>query len=283
MFTSSIGLASEAIYMVDSTYVPHTIVLQVYGLMMRSKDNLGILMEYLPLGSMSTRKLNDLWVQSGQADPFELLEKRNTFVLGLISGLDYLHSNNIVHRDVKPEKVLLHGKRPEPKISGFGLSEVSAVQAFVLGPEAFQKTTLPTKVHSSNELMINCILLHLQQAIDSSQASLHSVVGTILYMAPEFFAGSTEAGKISYKKTVDIYSLAMVIYQVYTEAHTTDFYPNARQVHMLLTQKIQGRKPMMERLNIDLPKSLATLIGRAVDMDPLKRPTLDQLAKALYD
>ena len=42
----------------------------------------------------------------------------------IISGLDYLHKNNIVHRDIKPENLIINRKTKELKIVDFGLSNI---------------------------------------------------------------------------------------------------------------------------------------------------------------
>ena len=47
-------------------------------------------------------------------------QQRLDILLGIARGLDYLHSNGIVHRDVKPANVLLD-ESLQPKIADFGL------------------------------------------------------------------------------------------------------------------------------------------------------------------
>jgi serine/threonine protein kinase len=47
--------------------------------------------------------------------------------LGLLAGLEYLHSKKVVHRDLKPDNILLFGTEPVPKISDFGISKVNDV------------------------------------------------------------------------------------------------------------------------------------------------------------
>ncbi len=42
----------------------------------------------------------------------------------IISGLEYLHKNNVVHRDIKPENLIINRKNKELKIVDFGLSNI---------------------------------------------------------------------------------------------------------------------------------------------------------------
>jgi serine/threonine protein kinase len=44
---------------------------------------------------------------------------------GIVDGVAYLHSHRVVHRDLKPDNILLYGSTLIPKISDFGLSKVS--------------------------------------------------------------------------------------------------------------------------------------------------------------
>jgi non-specific serine/threonine protein kinase len=100
-------------------------------------------------------------------------------------------------------------------------------------------------------------------------------------MAPEFFRESSDTTPVRYKKTVDIYSLAMVIYQVYTGAPDDDFYPGVQTIPGFIRDKSMGVKPMMNLLENGVPESVAIVLDRAVNKDPKQRPSLVGLAIAL--
>lgn len=74
------------------------------------------------------------------------VKKAVEIALGIIQGLEFLHSRRIVHRDIKPANVLLQGDTP--RLTDFGMSRVvlgNAVSMQVSGtpyymaPEAFSR------------------------------------------------------------------------------------------------------------------------------------------------
>lgn len=69
------------------------------------------------------------------------------FLLQILSALHYIHKQKIVHGDMKPQNILLHGKDYEVKLADFGISQAISSQTFLFdqvgsipycSPEIFQ-------------------------------------------------------------------------------------------------------------------------------------------------
>ena len=80
---------------------------------MKSKQ-LGIVMEKAEHGSL------DLWI--GKIDRDRLTK----IALGIVDGLQYVHSQKVIHRDIKPQNILMCGPKDDmiPKIADFGVAKV---------------------------------------------------------------------------------------------------------------------------------------------------------------
>jgi len=90
----------------------HPNIVRLFGTTKLDGDRFGIVMEKVDNGSLDMHmfKLNQ-----------EMLVEVS---LGIIDGLQYVHSRKVAHRDLKPENVLLSGPQMIPKISDFGVSKV---------------------------------------------------------------------------------------------------------------------------------------------------------------
>lgn len=142
-----------------------------------------IIMEYIPGGDLG--KI----ISDEGAFPEDMTQ---TMSKQLLSALGYLHTNNITHRDVKPDNILINTIEPlEVKLTDFGLSKV----------------------------------------VDTEQTFLRTFCGTLLYCAPEVYTeyaeyddnGVRNRGKKMrrvpgqrYNHAVDIWSLGGVLFYTMT-------------------------------------------------------------------
>ncbi|CAD7955965.1 unnamed protein product, partial [Amoebophrya sp. A120] len=93
----------------------------------------------------------------------------------MAAAVEFIHSQNIVHFDLKPANFLLFENRTKIKVSDFGLARV------------------------------------LEQ--DKTHISRHGQCGTALFMAPEaFFQGDQYESSMKMKPGTDIWSLGIILY-----------------------------------------------------------------------
>ncbi len=88
-----------------------------------------IVSEYADGGSLADR----LKAQ-GRLSPQKTVE----MIIGILNGLEFLHSRQIIHRDIKPQNILLQGDTP--RLGDFGISramQTTAVSSTIVGTDAY--------------------------------------------------------------------------------------------------------------------------------------------------
>lgn len=154
--------------------------------------------------------------------------------LALCDALRHAHSRGVIHRDVKPQNILIPddpADRGPAKLTDFGGARLDGEQALT---------------------------------------ATGDVLGTFAYMAPEQSEGRVAGPQ------ADLYSLALVLYEALTGENPVRAATPAATV-----RRIGGRLPPLRRMRRDVPKRLAFAIDLALDPDPARRGSLDQLAHAL--
>jgi mitogen-activated protein kinase kinase kinase len=162
--------------------------------------NLNIFLEYVPGGSIA-----------------EMLKQYNTFqepliknfVRQILAGLSYLHSRDIIHRDIKGANILVDNKGGI-KISDFGISKRVEASA-MLGSSAV-----------------------------SGKGHLHrpSLQGSVYWMAPEVVR------QTAHTKKADIWSLGCLVVEMFIGAHP---FPDCSQLQAIFAiGNNQARPPAPE-------------------------------------
>lgn len=203
-----------------------------------------IIMEFVPGGDLGKMIAEDI--------PFNETMVQ-TMAKQLLSALGYLHANNITHRDVKPDNILINAIEPlEVKLTDFGLSKM----------------------------------------VDTEQTFLRTFCGTLLYCAPEVYTeyaeyddkGIRNRGKRArrvpgqrYNHAVDIWSLGGVLFYSLTGAPP---YPvktgisYSELLHMIMTTMLNVvplRQYSISQQGIDF-------ISRMLQRRPEHRDSIDELS-----
>jgi serine/threonine-protein kinase len=154
-------------------------------------------------------------------------------------ALAYAHERGIVHRDIKPDNVLLAGYPVEGRVTTAVVADFGVAKALDVArrtPGIAQQGTLT-----------------------AAGASL----GTPGYMAPEQIAADPNA---DYR--VDIYAFGITAYEAL--AGKTPFH--GRPPHALLAAHLSEQPPSLAEQRQDVPAALVSLVMRCLEKDPNKRP-----------
>jgi len=123
----------------------------------------------------------------------EIIERLEDIAMGIVKGMEHLHTNNIIYRDLKPGNIGFDEKTQQVKIFDFGLARVIL----------FDQTE---KTNSNNK--------------EGQPRLMTRKIGTPRYMAPEISRGES-----NYGFAVDVYSFSILLWQLVTDRVAFDnFY-----------------------------------------------------------
>jgi hypothetical protein len=164
----------------------HPNVLRFYGLVTQGDYVVGIMTEFAASGSLASF-MRRKGAVAGQASGFLPLQCRVQLALQAANGMAYLHSQKVVHFDVKPDNLLVDGGWSTPggpslKVADFGLSVVKA---------------------------------------NTFCSNVHDLRGTLPYMAPEMITDHQHV-----TEAADVWSLGVVFWEMLTlESPYADILP----------------------------------------------------------
>jgi eukaryotic-like serine/threonine-protein kinase len=149
----------------------------------------------------------------------------------MCQGLEAAHHQGVVHRDIKPQNMLILPESGDLKIMDFGIARVSEVK------------DAP------------------QPRADSGLTTAGTVMGTPDYMSPEQAQGSPADFRS------DIYSLGVVLYEVFTGRLPF----TGENVMQVVLAHIQQQAARPRSLNPKVPPSLERIIVRCMEKVPGRR------------
>ena len=172
------------------------------------------------------------------------------------AGIQYLHTQNSIHRDIKPGNILVDSQNPPVvQLTDFDLSKC-------LEPE------VETSLMTSN-------------------------VGTLAFKAPEFFQ-RTSPGKIEYHRNVDIYAAGLTFLAILQarkeqkllipqiESPMDDSELRVPSIGLLIAERIKYKVPELNIVKTEGPsRSLKWFISQMTSVNPEERLSAEKVLDIL--
>jgi Tol biopolymer transport system component/tRNA A-37 threonylcarbamoyl transferase component Bud32 len=150
-------------------------------------------------------------------------------------ALAYAHAEGVIHRDIKPDNILLSGGTAV--VTDFGIAKaISAART--------------QDVHAS-------------RSDDGTLTQVGSSIGTPAYMAPEQAVGE------SVTTAADIYSWGVVAYELLAGAHP---FAGRTGTSQLIAAHIAETPRPLSALNTEVPPDIVTLVMQTLAKNPQDRP-----------
>ncbi|KAF5480281.1 hypothetical protein F2P56_001043 [Juglans regia] len=151
------------------------------------RENLYLVMEYLNGGDLYSLLRNLGCLDEDMA---------RVYIAEVILALEYLHSLNVIHRDLKPDNLLI-GQDGHIKLTDFGLSKVGLINS----TDDLRPSVSRTGFLGDDDLKS-------QSSVKREQRQKQEVVGTPDYLAPEILLG------MGHGATADWWSVGVIIFEM---------------------------------------------------------------------
>jgi len=216
----------------------HVNIIKLYGVE-KTVSNIYLVLEYANGGN-----LQQYLTHYQKKNKNQLPVKTVQFLIkNITSGLEYMHKNNMIHRDLKLDNILLHFKNADKNID---YDKVDIMEATILIADlGYAKI--------------------LENAFDETK----SICGTPIIMAPEMinlrFMNNSFSKKLTYNFNVDKWSLGAITYQLLFGI--PPFL--AKNVNELFKEIMKGKYIISS--NIKLSIETVTFINGLLQFYPEKR------------
>ena len=221
--------------------ISHPHIIKYHYSFFDDNENLYIILDYINNGDV--KKLIKSYNTLNIKLPEELIWN---LLLQCMSGLVFLHDKGIIHRDIKPQNLLLDNNMTI-KIGDFGCSTIYNDLGYIENSNEFQFT--------------------------------HTTVGTLDYMAPEVF------DNLVYTEKADIYSMGASFFEMcyflppkqYILSKNKTKVPYSEQLLKIINLMLE--KDMNKRLG---SHEIFEMIKKEYSKKYVKNSSIDSLIRCLY-
>jgi serine/threonine protein kinase len=239
----------------------HPNIAAFYGVScMPSTGQVLLVTEYCARGSCADMLYHGGYRRDRHSRPSALEEEerksaRTAFfkvVLGISQAMQYCHARSVVHRDLKPDNVLLDDQG-QPKLCDFGISRLQ--QASVPGGMTMQQMTMT------------------------------GGVGTPVYMAVEMITGGSHPSipSIQASSRVDVFSMGVLMWTLWT--HELPYQSEGRRMtpFAFMAAVVGGMRPPLPSAEGPggCPEQLRRLMERCWAGEPSDRPSFAEVTREL--
>ncbi|KAI8506195.1 hypothetical protein Bbelb_156220 [Branchiostoma belcheri] len=178
---------------------------------------------------------------------------RRDLAVQLADAITFLHKNRIVHRDIKPQNVLLSGNEAflVLKVVDFGLARVLS------GPN--------------------------NGADNLDRHYMQSTVGSMYYVAPEIYHGLVNGGQCRYTSSVDIFAVGLLLWAMFDglsipgtcgdDRYLTPFVGAETDPTPIARAVTEGNTAELRVMEHEVNSRCKTLVRRMLNRDPKERPS----------
>ncbi|KAG0569143.1 hypothetical protein KC19_6G068000 [Ceratodon purpureus] len=238
--------------------VQHPNVVRLIGCGFIEESKTGLLV--MELMNLDLRKLIDSRLEEASISPFSPIVAID-IMLQIAQAMVYVRKHNVLHRDLKAKNILIN------------LCNLPMHYSLIES----HSMKLP---HVQEHFVAKLADLGLAKWQPQSSDVFTLDLGTTRWRAPEVFKLSDTDLDQSYKWPADVYSYAMMCYEVLTGKIPFQDEPS---LNGLYNKIMAGKRPSFDDLNMVFPEGLMDLIKICWATEPSDRPTFDDVVKKLWE
>jgi ligand-binding sensor domain-containing protein/serine/threonine protein kinase len=168
------------------------------------------------------------------------VQRCSQILLPVCDVLSKAHAAGIIHRDIKPDNIFLHQGEEGEVVKLVDFGIAKLMESF------------------SNMNIMNL-------------TATGGFIGTPTYMSPERFDNKPYDGKS------DVYSLGVMLYEML--CGRVPFEPIDGNIFSIMIQLMSKSPRPLSELNPNIPEAIEAAVIRALNKDPERRPTANELAE----